>query len=83
MLQDQNWDQRGGKMDAVQIVRVAILPTGLMDRRNAAAALGRTAKTLSAWARLKIGPTPINVGGRIFYRWSEVQAFMSAEASAG
>ncbi|TRW15321.1 DNA-binding protein [Glacieibacterium frigidum] len=48
-----------------------------MDRKNAASALGRSAKTLSAWARLKIGPTPVKVGGRIFYRWAEIQKFAS------
>lgn len=51
---------------------------GRGDRKNAAAALGRSAKTLSEWARLKIGPTPVRVGGRIFYRWVEIQKFASA-----
>ena len=61
-------------------VRVVILPSGKVNRQNAAKALGRTPKTLAEWARLGIGPRPQNIQGRIFYEWSEVQAFMGAGA---
>lgn len=65
-------------MDRVKIVEIAVLPSGLIDRKNAAIALGRSSKTLSAWARLKIGPTPVDIAGRIFYRWAEIQKFTAA-----
>jgi hypothetical protein len=64
----------------VERVKVAVLPSGKVNRKNAARALDRTEKTLSEWARLGIGPRPENRGGRIFYDWAEVQAFMGASA---
>jgi hypothetical protein len=64
---------------AVEIVRVVVLPSGRIDRANAAKALGRSTKTLSEWARKGVGPAPEDRGGRIFYKWSDVQAFMGAE----
>jgi hypothetical protein len=60
-------------------VRVLVLPSGKVDRINAANAMGRTAKTLAEWARLGVGPRPRNIGGRVFYEWDDVQAFMRGE----
>ncbi len=67
-------------LEDVEKVRVRILPDDRVDRKNAAAALNRTPKTLAEWSRLGTGPRPFNVGGRIFYRWSEVQTFARGEA---
>ena len=66
--------------DVVQAstLRVVILPSGKVNRENAAKAMGRTPKTLAEWARLGIGPRPQNIQGRIFYDWAEVQALMGA-----
>ena len=61
-------------------VRVVMLPSGKVNRENAAKALGRTAKTLAEWARLGIGPRPQNIQGRIFYDWADVQAFMCGDS---
>ena len=62
-------------------VRVLVLPGNRVDRKNAAKALGRQPKTLAEWKRLGLGPKSFNVGGRVFYDWSEVQAFASGEAA--
>lgn len=68
-------------MDGVEQVRVMVLPSGRVDRKNAAKALGRTPKTLAEWKRLGIGPRAHLVGGRVFYEWSDVQAFARGEAA--
>jgi len=65
----------------VDHVRVMVLPGGWVDRKNAARAMNRTPKTLCEWGRLGLGPRAYNRGGRIFYRWSDVQAAMSGEAA--
>lgn len=63
----------------VQRVRVKVLPDGRIDRSNAAAALGRTPKTLAEWNCKGIGPRPFHVGGRVFYKWDEVIAIARGE----
>ncbi|WP_419816138.1 DNA-binding protein [Glacieibacterium sp.] len=63
-------------------VKVRVLPDDRVDRLNAALALNRSPKTLAEWRRLGIGPRAFNVGGRVFYRWSEVQAFGAGEKVA-
>jgi hypothetical protein len=68
-------------MDNVEQVRVRVLPGNRVDRKNAAKALNRTAKTLAEWKRLGIGPRATMVGGRVFYDWGEVQAFASGEVA--
>jgi hypothetical protein len=67
--------------ESIDQVRVRVLPTGWVDRKNAARALNRAPKTLAEWRRLGIGPKPHNVGGRVFYDWAEVQAFARGEAA--
>lgn len=65
---------------AVEMVKVMVLPSGKVDRENAAKALGRSAKTLADWSLKGIGPKAHNIGGRVFYDWGEVQAFMGGSA---
>lgn len=67
--------------ESIDQVRVRVLPSGRVDRKNAAKALNRAPKTLAEWRRLGIGPKPHNVGGRVFYDWAEVQAFARGEAA--
>ena len=64
---------------APEPVKVMVLPSGKVSRSNAAKAVGRTPKTLSEWVRLGIGPMPHNIGGRVFYDWADVQAFMRGD----
>lgn len=66
-------------MGDVEQVRVRVLPDGRMDRKNAAAALNRAPKTLAEWARLGLGPKAFKSGGRVFYRWSDVQSFANGD----
>ena len=64
----------------VDQVRVRVLPGNRVDRKNAARALNRAPKTLAEWKRLGVGPRSFNVGGRVFYDWSDVQAFARGDA---
>lgn len=66
---------------SIDQVKVRVLPDGRVDRKNAAIALNRAPKTLAEWKRLGIGPRAYNVGGRVFYNWSDVQAFARGEAA--
>lgn len=66
--------------DQIEHVKVIVLPSGRVDRKNAAKALNRAPKTLAEWRRLGIGPKPHNVGGRVFYDWADVQAFAQGGA---
>jgi hypothetical protein len=61
-------------MAADQVI-VTVLPGGEVDRRNAAAALGRTPKTLASWKSQGLGPRCFLVRGRCYYDWVEIQAF--------
>lgn len=57
--------------DNQEQVRVRVLPDRRVTRRDAAAILGREAKTLADWKLKGWGPRPINVGGRVFYNYDE------------
>jgi hypothetical protein len=69
------------RSEGIEQVKVMILPGGWVDRKNAARAMNRAPKTLAEWKRLGLGPCAHNRGGRIFYRWSDVQAAMSGEVA--
>ncbi len=60
---------------------ITISPMGLVSRKDAAEALMMKPKTLCEWANKGVGPIPIRVGGRIFYRWSDLQSFAAASSS--
>lgn len=70
-----------GKIEGVEQIKVAVLPDGRVDRKNASKALNRKPKTLAEWQRLGKGPRPFNVGGRVFYWWADVQAFGNGESA--
>lgn len=59
---------------AVECVRVRVLPGNRVSRADTAKVLGRKPKTLADWGAKGWGPKPIEVGGRIFYRYDEVLA---------
>ncbi len=67
--------------DAVDQVRVRVLPDGRMDRENAALYLGRATKTLAMWALQGRGPSSVKVGGRRFYYRAELDRFIHEEAA--
>ena len=63
----------------VDVVRVRILPGGRMSRKDAAAYLGREAKTLAMWAVQGKGPKAHRVGGRCFYYKNDLDAYLQAD----
>ena len=64
-------------MQSVDKEVVKVLASGLISRKETAKALGKTSKTLCEWAAKGIGPTPKKVGGRVFYDWDDVLAFVA------
>lgn len=67
-------------MAQVDFDRVRVRATGLVCRKDAAMALGKSSKTLCEWAAKGIGPKPVKVGGRIFYDWNAVCAFAEGQS---
>ena len=57
---------------------INISPMGLVSRKDAAKALLMKPKTLAEWAAVNKGPPPKKIGGRIFYKWEDVQSFAHA-----
>ncbi len=66
-------------MDAVVQGQLYVSPTGMISRKHAAKALGVKPKTMCEWGAKGLGPQPVRVGGRIFYRWGQVQAFAQGD----
>ncbi|MBL6952424.1 MAG: helix-turn-helix domain-containing protein [Alphaproteobacteria bacterium] len=67
--------------DAVERVRVRILPDGRMSRRDASKYLGVKQKTLAMWALAGKGPPSVKVGGRRFYYKEVLDAFIRGDAA--
>ena len=67
--------------NAIDQIRVRVLPDGRMSRRDAAAYTGFSEKTFTNWALDGHGPRPIRVGGRIFYFKNDVDAFIQGRAT--
>jgi len=65
-------------MDSDIVVRFT--PDGRAPRRDAAAFIGITPKTLAEWKRLGKGPMPRRVGSRIFYFRRDIEAFIATGA---
>ncbi len=61
----------------IESVPVRFTPDGRASRKDAAAFLGLKPKTLAEWQRLGKGPLPRKVGGRIFYRRADLEAFVA------
>ena len=66
-------------MQFVDQVCVRVLPDGRVSRRDAAAILGRTPKTLADWKLRGWGPRPIIVGGRVFHDYEECLSMARGE----
>lgn len=66
-------------MNIVQTT-IKVLPDGRVSRADAAAFLGISPKTLAEWKRLGQGPRSIRVGGRIFYKLEDLDAFVTTGA---
>ena len=63
-------------LDAIDRVRVRVLPDGRMTRPDAARYLGHTPKTLAMWQLQGKGPRSVLVGGRRFYFKADLDAFI-------
>lgn len=68
--------------DAVDRVRVRVLPDGRLRRGDAALYLGHSAKTLAMWQLQGKGPRSVKVGGRVFYFKADLDAFVRGESAA-
>jgi hypothetical protein len=61
--------------EQIEHARIRIGPTRRVNRRHAAAILGRSEKTLANWKARGKGPAVIMVGGRCFYNYDECVAY--------
>ena len=76
------WKQIAITDDSLERVRVRILPDGRMTREHAALYLGMKVKTLAMWAMNGKGPRAIRVGGRAFYRQTDLDDFIKCGGKA-
>ena len=72
-------DGEDSGLEAVDRVRVRVLPDGRLTREDAARYLGHAAKTLAMWQLHGKGPRSILVGGKRFYFKSDLDAFVRGE----
>jgi len=63
---------------AIEQISAEVLPDGRMSRIQTAKYLGLAPQTLASWASRGVGPRPIRVGGKIFYRRADVDRFIAA-----
>jgi predicted DNA-binding transcriptional regulator AlpA len=64
----------------MQTREVQMYPDGRLDRCNAAAYTGFSVKTLAMHASAGTGPRFQKIGGRVFYRRDELDAWLSSFA---
>jgi len=67
-------------MQDIEITRVRATPDGRLNRKDAAIFLGLKPKTLAEYQRKGSGPLPRKVGGRVFYRMVDLEAFRDTGA---
>jgi DNA-binding transcriptional regulator YiaG len=76
-------------MEPLETMRVRLTPDGRMTRRDAATYLGISETTLRDWAwksnakkhDASAFPPIVKVGGRVFYRLSDLQKFVGSDAA--
>ncbi|WP_072815755.1 helix-turn-helix transcriptional regulator [Rhodococcus zopfii] len=56
---------------------------GLGSRKEVAEYLGKAPQTLAIWAMNGTGPKYFKVNGTCRYRWSDVDAWLEAQATGG
>lgn len=66
------------EQSGIEQIVVEVLPDGRMSRAATARYIGCAAQTLAIWAVRGIGPRPIRIGGKVFYRKREVDHFINA-----
>ena len=68
-------------MNAIEKVKIRVLPDGRVSRADAAAYLGLSEKTLRQWAVDGKHLGVAKVGGRCFYHFEELQRFAGVEVA--
>lgn len=68
-------------MQGLNVVTASITatPDGRVDRKAAATFLGIAPRTLANWRSQGRGPVIVKLGGRVFYRISDLTAFLSGQ----
>jgi hypothetical protein len=67
--------------EALETVRIRMLPDGRMTREDAARYLGHAPKTLAQWQIAGKGPRSVLVGGRRFYFKDDLDRFVRGESA--
>jgi predicted DNA-binding transcriptional regulator AlpA len=60
----------------VNTVAVVATPDGRLSRRQAARYVGVAERTLANWKSTGRGPRQVKVGGRVFYKLPDLDAFI-------
>jgi len=60
-----------------------VTPDGRLSRSHAARYLGVAEQTLANWRSLGRGPKSFRLGGRVFYRLVDLEAFVDETMRAG
>ena len=74
-------NMQDGGSEAIDTVRVRVLPDGRMTRDDAARYLGHQPKTLARWQLEGKGPKSVLVGGRRFYFKKDLDGFIRGDAA--
>lgn len=74
--------QHAPSSQAVEIVKVRMLPDGRMSRAEAAKYLGVAVNTMRFWETQGTGPESVLVGGRRFHYKEALDAFIAKKAKA-
>lgn len=73
---------QGDAGNQLRHVRVIVAPDGRLSRKDAAAYLSLSPRTLANWQGRGLGPRSHRVGGRRFYYLSDLQAFVAGHRGA-
>jgi hypothetical protein len=73
---------QGNARNQLHHVRVIVAPDGRLSRRDAAAYLSLSPRTLANWQGRGLGPRSHRVGGRRFYYLSDLEAFVAGHQVA-
>ena len=57
-----------------------VTPDGRLTRSHAARYLGVAEQTLANWRSMGRGPKCLKIGGKVFYRLDDLEAFVGATA---
>jgi hypothetical protein len=62
--------------------QMIVTPDGRLTRSHAAKYLGVAEQTLANWRTIGRGPKSFRLGGRVFYRLTDLQAFVDETMQA-